>query len=67
MVTAAGDWLIAKRVEAAKTLLRGAPLGIEAIAAAVGFASAHALRHHFRARTGLSPSAYRQRFIPIRT
>lgn len=64
--TTPGDWLIAERVEAAKTLLCDEPNNIEAIAMAVGFASAHALRHHFRARTGLSPSAYRQRFIPVR-
>lgn len=60
-----GDWLIAERVEAAKTLLCGPPLRIEAIAQAVGFGSAHALRHHFRTRTGLAPSAYRQRFLPM--
>ncbi len=65
--TTPGEWLIAERVEAAKALLCGGPRGIEAIAAAVGFASAHGLRHHFRARTGLSPSAYRQQFMPSRS
>ncbi|WP_249218889.1 helix-turn-helix domain-containing protein [Falsirhodobacter algicola] len=60
-----GDWLIAERVEAAKALLRGGALGIEAIAEAVGFGSAHALRYHFRTRAELPPSAYRQRFLPV--
>ncbi|WP_442900742.1 helix-turn-helix domain-containing protein [Falsirhodobacter sp. 20TX0035] len=58
-----GGWLIEERVEAAKVLLCRGRLGIEEVAVAVGFASAHALRHHFRTRTGLSPVAYRQQFL----
>jgi AraC family transcriptional regulator, transcriptional activator FtrA len=59
-----GDWLMAERVEAAKTLLCGSDLGIDMIAMTVGFGSAHALRHHFRNRTGLPPSTFRHRFLP---
>jgi len=59
-----GDWLMAERVEAAKALLCGSELGIDTIAMTVGFGSAHALRHHFRNKTGLPPSTFRQRFLP---
>ncbi len=61
-----GDWLIEERVEAAKALLCEAPLHIETIAASAGFGSAHALRHHFRQKVGLTPTEYRSRFIPER-
>jgi AraC family transcriptional regulator, transcriptional activator FtrA len=63
--TTPGDWLIAERVEAAKELLCGGRLGVEAIAVTVGFGSAHALRHHFRQRSGLTPTDYRSRFLPV--
>ncbi len=59
-----GDWLITERVEAAKVLLCEARLDIEGVSQAVGFGSAHTLRHHFRSRTGLAPSAYRLQFLP---
>lgn len=59
-----GDWLIEERIEAAKALLCEKPLSIETISAAVGFGSAHALRHHFRRKAGLTPTEYRSRFIP---
>lgn len=58
------DWLIVERVEAAKQLLCAGGLGIDAISAAVGFGSGHALRHHFRQRSGLTPTEYRSRFLP---
>lgn len=61
-----GDWLTDERVEAAKEMLRQGRQGMEEIAAAVGFGSAHTLRHHFRARLGLSPSEYRTRFLAER-
>lgn len=60
-----GEWLIAERVEAAKVLLTGTTAPMEEVAAAVGFGTAHALRHHFRARMRLTPSAYRQQFMQI--
>ncbi|MGL3209351.1 transcriptional regulator FtrA [Bradyrhizobium sp. BR 1433] len=60
-----GDWLVEERIEAAKILLCERPLSIETISAAVGFGSAHALRHHFRSKAGLTPTEYRSRFIPV--
>jgi AraC family transcriptional activator FtrA len=60
-----GDWLVEERIEAAKVLLCERALGIETISAAVGFGSAHALRHHFRSKAGLTPTEYRSRFIPV--
>ena len=60
-----GDWLISERVEAAKGLLSSDDLAIEAVAAAVGFGSAHALRHHFRRKVGLTPTEYRSRFLKV--
>lgn len=59
-----GDWLAAERMERAKHLLCDSDTPMEEIACAVGFGSAHTLRHHFRRRLGLSPSAYRTRFMP---
>ena len=58
-----GDWLADERVSEAKRLLtRGNP-GMEDVALAVGFGSAHTLRHHFRQKVGISPSEYRARFL----
>jgi len=57
-----GDWLIDERVEAAKRILSSSARAVEEVAEAVGVASAHALRHHFRRRVKLSPNEYRQRF-----
>ncbi|WP_439397172.1 hypothetical protein ACRQ5Q_08885 [Bradyrhizobium sp. PMVTL-01] len=43
-------------------------LPIEGIAAATGFGSAEALRHHFRRRIGTSPMRYRAVFqVSVRT
>ncbi len=58
-----GDWLAAERLERAKQLLCGGDMPMEDVAHAVGFGSAHALRHHFRKRLGLSPTGYRARFM----
>jgi AraC family transcriptional activator FtrA len=57
-----GEWLIDERVEAAKLILSASARTMEEVAAAVGIASAHALRHHFRRRVKLSPNEYRARF-----
>jgi AraC family transcriptional regulator, transcriptional activator FtrA len=57
-----GEWLVSERVEAAKDILIRSNRSIEEIAEAVGFGSAHALRHHFRRRIHLSPSDYRREF-----
>jgi AraC family transcriptional activator FtrA len=57
-----GDWLIAERVAEAQRLLEASALSIERVAAAAGFGSVQALRHHFQARLGLAPRAYRAGF-----
>jgi AraC family transcriptional activator FtrA len=43
-------------------LLEATDLAIDAIAEAAGFQTQETLRHHFRTRTGVSPSAYRRSF-----
>lgn len=58
-----GDWLTAERVEASKQMLCQGRRSMEEVAAAVGFGSAHTLRHHFRDKLGLSPTEYRARFL----
>lgn len=57
-----GDWLIAERVEAAKDILIRSNRPMEEVAEAAGFGSAHALRHHFRAKVSLSPGEFRREF-----
>jgi AraC family transcriptional activator FtrA len=49
-------------VERVKELLESGRLGLDEIATAVGFMSQETLRHHFRARTGVSPTAFRRAF-----
>jgi AraC family transcriptional activator FtrA len=57
-----GAWLLEERLAHARALLEGPPVPMEAVAAACGFNTAASLRHHFRARLGTSPAAYRARF-----
>lgn len=57
-----GDWLIAERVAEAQRLLEASSLPVERVAEAAGFGSVQALRHHFQARVGLAPRAYRASF-----
>lgn len=57
-----GDWLIAERVAEAQRLLEGSALPVESVAAQAGFGSVQTLRHHFQARLGLAPRAYRAAF-----
>lgn len=57
-----GEWLIAERVEAAKNILIQSNRPMEEVADAVGFGSAHSLRHHFRAKVSLSPGEFRREF-----
>ncbi|HEY8878707.1 MAG TPA: transcriptional regulator FtrA [Roseateles sp.] len=57
-----GDWLIAERVAEAQRLLEASALPVERVAAEAGFGSVQALRHHFQARLGLAPRAYRASF-----
>jgi AraC family transcriptional regulator, transcriptional activator FtrA len=56
-------WLIQQRVLAARSLLEESDLGVEQIAARVGFNSAVVLREHFRREIGLAPVDYRRRFV----
>ena len=57
-----GDWLVSARVDRARELLEATSLSVDTIAAECGFGSAITLRHHFRRKLGISPSAYRTRF-----
>ena len=61
-----GQWLIEERVEVAKDLPTRSTNGMEDVADAVGFGSAHGLRQHFRARVKISPAEYRRRFAVAR-
>jgi AraC family transcriptional activator FtrA len=56
------DWLANSRVDRARELLESSALSIDAIAVEAGFGTTMTLRHHFRRRLALSPSAYRRRF-----
>jgi transcriptional regulator GlxA family with amidase domain len=56
------QWVTQQRILAARSLLEESDLGVEQIAARVGFNSAVVLREHFRRGVGLAPQAYRQRF-----
>ena len=60
--TGPGEWLVAMRVEAAKDLLARTDHPIEEIAYAVGFGTAHTLRHHFRRLVTQTPSQFRRAF-----
>src|SRR6185437_13664654 len=55
-------WIVRERIERAKELLETGRLPAQRIAERVGMGSAESLRHHFRARVGVSPSQYRERF-----
>lgn len=57
-----GEWLIAERVELAKSLLAEGNDTIDHIAYRIGLGSADTLRHHFAKRVGISPREYRNRF-----
>jgi AraC family transcriptional activator FtrA len=57
-----GEWLVSLRVELARDLLERDSAPVDAIATAAGFGGVATLRHHFRLRLGLSPTAYRAQF-----
>lgn len=57
------EFLLALRVERAKTMLRGSDLRILEIALQCGFGSYAAFYTAFRARTGVSPKDYRRRNV----
>ncbi|WP_189945894.1 GlxA family transcriptional regulator [Streptomyces roseolus] len=60
--TSPGQWLLGRRLDAARILLEETDLPVEAVAARVGLASAVNLRRRFRARFGTTPGAYRRTF-----
>lgn len=57
-----GEWVLHERVARARGLLEATAMSVEDVATAVGFGSADALRHHFRARFDTSPARYRTGF-----
>lgn len=60
--TSPGQWLLGRRLDAARVLLERTDLPVETIATRVGLASAVNLRRRFRAHLGTTPSAYRRTF-----
>ncbi|MER7845731.1 helix-turn-helix domain-containing protein [Kitasatospora sp. NPDC096077] len=60
--TSPGQWLLARRIDAARALLERTDLPVEAVAARVGLASAVNLRRRFHAALGTTPGAYRRTF-----
>ena len=52
-------YVIERRVECAKVLLRGSMLGVLDVALAVGFADQSHFSKVFRRATGMAPGAYR--------
>lgn len=60
-----GEWLVRERLRVARDLLeRSGTVSLDDVALASGFGSQASLRHHFRARLGTSPQAYRRTFVP---
>ncbi|MDQ0473616.1 AraC family transcriptional activator FtrA [Labrys wisconsinensis] len=58
-----GEWLLQERLRHARDLLeRDMRATLDDVAAASGFGTLATMRHHFRARLGTSPGAYRERF-----
>ena len=56
------DWLTGQRLLLARRLLEDSDLGVDTVAARVGFGSAATLRHHFAHRMRTTPQAYRGTF-----
>src|SRR4051794_18519385 len=59
-----GQWLLARRIAAARALLEETDLSVEAIAVRVGLASATNLRRRFHRALHTTPAAYRRAFRP---
>lgn len=55
-----GNWLLCQRLQKALVLLETTDTHIESIATLVGFPSAAALRRHFQAKHGVTPSDWRK-------
>ncbi len=58
-------WLLHERLKRARELLEETQLGVNEIADDSGFGSEAALRHHFREKYSMAPSAYRMKFARI--
>ncbi len=56
------QWLLGRRVLAARRLLEESDLPVEEVAERCGFGSAASLRDHFRRSTSTTPTAYRRSF-----
>jgi AraC family transcriptional regulator, transcriptional activator FtrA len=56
------QWVLGRRVLAARRLLEESDLPVEEIAGEVGFGDAASLRSHFRRATATTPTAYRRTF-----
>jgi transcriptional regulator GlxA family with amidase domain len=56
------QWLLARRVLAARRLLEESDLAVEEVAIRSGFGDAASLRAHFRRATATTPTAYRRTF-----
>jgi transcriptional regulator GlxA family with amidase domain len=57
-------WLLDQRLRRAEELLESTDLPVDRVAAEAGFGAGDTLRHHFTARRGVSPAAYRRAFRP---
>ncbi|GIG70332.1 helix-turn-helix domain-containing protein [Phytomonospora endophytica] len=62
-----GEWVLARRIDAARELLERDELTVDAVAGKVGLGSALNLRRHFRARLGTTPAGYRRAFGEARS
>ncbi len=62
--TSPGQWLLGRRVNAARALLEQTDLTVDAIALRVGLASATNLRRRFHRAMHTTPAAYRRSFRP---
>lgn len=56
------QWLLARRVDAARAALESTDASIDEIAATCGFGTAANLRKHFRRHVSTTPTAYRRTF-----
>jgi transcriptional regulator GlxA family with amidase domain len=56
------QWVLGRRVLAARRLLEESDLPVEEVAREVGFGDAASLRSHFRRATATTPTAYRRTF-----
>ena len=60
--TSAAAWVLKERLLYSQRLLESSDESIEAIADTAGFGSVAAMRMHFRAALGVTPTVWRERF-----